>query len=125
MSVVQSRVPTSKNWCFIVPSPEQFYSELVTLENCKYAIWQLERDTGGQCIRGYIQFTVRKSLLQVSRVLPTAFWYIASRSYCYNHIRCSCDARRIFPSRVYEIGTPTLVGVNKSGYVSEIEYNND
>jgi len=122
MSVVPSRSPNSRNWCFILPSPEQFYSEVVTLENCKYAIWQLEHDTGGRCIRGYIQFHNRKSLLQVSRVLSTAFWYIASRSYSYNHMRCSCDARRIFPSRVYEIGIPTLIGVNEFGYVSEIEY---
>lgn len=100
----------AKNWCFTWNNPTATRTEVRELlqPHAAYYIWQGEvGENGTHHYQGYIQFTKRKTLTALKKIIPKAHWEIARGTWQQNKTYCSKEPRVSGPE---EYGVPVTQG---------------
>jgi len=87
---------SAKNWCFTLNNPEidDNKLEFVLQQLASYYVFQLERgDSGTEHYQGYVQFSARKRLSALKKILPGAHWEVAKGNATQNTTYCSKEPR--------------------------------
>jgi len=102
----------SKNYFFRLNNAPKPYDKCIildTLVDVRYAVWQQQGDNGVD-LNGYVQFKNKKSLAEVSKALPNAYWKFARGTFEENKVSCTKIDKRILGTKLYEIGVPMING---------------
>uniref|UniRef100_UPI0040487C94 hypothetical protein n=1 Tax=Roseivirga sp. TaxID=1964215 RepID=UPI0040487C94 len=82
----------AKRWCFTLNNPLD--TERIDPDLCDYMIAGEEvGDQGTRHFQGYCEFTSRKQLSAVKKILPRAHWEVAKGTPYDNFIYCSKDGK--------------------------------
>lgn len=83
----------SKHWSFTLNNPEEQITP-ATWDSIQFCVWQHETgENGTPHYQGYVQFTKRKRLTAVKRLLVAAHWEISRSSPANNYEYCTSTTK--------------------------------
>ena len=88
----------SKNWVFTLNNPLQNGDTLLDLLSplTGFVVFQKEQGAQGTIhFQGYVQWTIRKRLVAVKKILPTAHWEVARGTPDQCQAYCTKEETRI------------------------------
>lgn len=101
----------SKNWVFTLNNPLQNGDTLLDLLSplTGFVVFQKEQGAQGTIhFQGYVQWTIRKRLVAVKKILPTAHWEVARGTPDQCQAYCTKEETRI--EGPWQSGRPTTQG---------------